>query len=307
MEPSFFSHCLHELDPLSPHTDLCVQATSGVFLWNPKSSQWLMRPAQWSDPLVAQSAVLAWISQQGLSWDAKHPFLDWTISGKIRAHLLLPPLTGQGFCLSLRRLHPASSSETAEARWGKTHWQILSRLWHRREPLIIAGATGSGKTTLLRDLIESTPSERIVAIEDTAEIQPNHPHFVALQTREANADGFGAISARVCVRQSLRMRPDRLLLGEVRGPEVIDLLQAANTGHPGIACTLHAHSARDAIHRLELLTQLALPSGIAPQTLRTWISSSFRWIVALEQHGVREIHEIAGTEGNTVLLRRTEG
>lgn len=285
-------------------TDLCVQGTAGAFLLS--GSQWIPSPAPWSSATVAQAAVLEWLTRQGLSWDARFPFLDWVIDGSVRAHLLLPPLSAQGFCLSLRKLLPHGFQAGADARWGEA-WGRVSEIWNRRQALLIVGATGSGKTTLLRDLIENcdadAPTQRMIVIEDTPEIQARHGHWVPILTREANADGHGAVSARTCVRQALRMRPDRLILGEVRGPEVLDLLQAANTGHRGVACTLHANSCRDALSRLEFLAQLAHPSGLASQTLKSWIAASFRWIVFVENKSIREICEVAGTEGQSVLLR----
>lgn len=297
-----FEHWIAELLSQAHATDLCIQGTRGAYLLTEQS--WQFTPTPWSDPTVAQAAALEWLSQQGLAWDARHPYLDWVVGGRVRAHLLLPPLTSQGFTLSLRKLLPGADTIHPSQRWGSAWTQVMQK-WERRQALLIVGATGSGKTTLLRDLIESgaPAQERTVVIEDTPEIQANHPHWVPILTREANADGHGAVSARACMRQALRMRPDRLILGEVRGAEVLDLLQAANTGHRGIACTLHANSCRDALRRLELLAQLAHPAGLAQEALRSWIASSFQWIVFVENHAIRELCEIAGMEGQTTLLR----
>jgi pilus assembly protein CpaF len=175
--------------------------------------------------------------------------------------------------------------------------------------VLVAGSTGSGKTTLLNDLLAFIPrNERILALEDTPELSPRHPHFVALQSRAANADGFGEISIRNLLRQALRMRPDRILVGECRGPEVLDLLQVVNTGHQGSLATIHANSARDALRRLEILALLSAPESLSLTALREWIASGIQWVahVAREKNGTRRIRELVqvqGIESGTILLR----
>jgi pilus assembly protein CpaF len=174
--------------------------------------------------------------------------------------------------------------------------------------VLLCGATGSGKTTLLGDLLAEVPAgERILAIEDTPELNPDHPHFLSLYSRPANADGFGEVTLRALLRQTLRMRPDRIVLGECRGPEVLELLQALNTGHRGAMATLHANSCRDALRRVELLCLLASSGSIPQSAIRELLGSGISWVAHVSrEEGQRRIDEICrveGREGDTLLLR----
>ena len=163
--------------------------------------------------------------------------------------------------------------------------------------VLIAGATSTGKTTFLNALAASIePRERIVTIEETAELRLDQPHVVRLEAHPANAEGAGATTIRDLVRASLRMRPDRLIVGEVRGPEALDLLQALNTGHRGSLSTVHANTARDALSRLETLTLLAAP-GLPLDAIRSQIAAAIDLVVHIErtrsgQRRVREIIEV---------------
>ncbi len=176
--------------------------------------------------------------------------------------------------------------------------------------MLVSGATGAGKTTLMNDLISAIPSEqRILALEDTPELDPDHPHFLSLQSRNANADGFGEIPLRTLLKQTLRMRPDRLLVGECRGGEILELLQALNTGHRGALATVHANCPRDALRRIELLCLIHGPANLNPALIRELLVGGLRWIV----HVKRDPHDpkrrqlvvarLEGREGDTLLLR----
>ena len=214
------------------------------------------------------------------------------------AHSLAPPLAA-----TTSRSTPSTPlSQTSDA------FQTLIHAIQNHETILLAGGTGSGKTTLLNDLLSfADASERIIALEDTAEISPEHPHFLSLLSRPANADGFGAVSLRDLLKQTLRMRPDRILLGECRGEEVLDLLQALNTGHRGTLCTLHANSSRDALKRIELLALLGAKGIIPAQLIRELMANGIQKIVYLKRiHGVRTIQSIIqleGREGDTLLSR----
>jgi pilus assembly protein CpaF len=176
---------------------------------------------------------------------------------------------------------------------------MLTGAIDRHETMIIAGGTGSGKTTLLNDLLSFVPAtERLIALEDTAEIHPSHPHFLSLLSRTSNADGFGAVALRDLLRQTLRMRPDRVLVGECRGDEVLDLLQALNTGHRGTLGTIHANSARDALRRIELLALLAAKGTIPSALIKELMAHGIQKLVFMERiNGVRRIHTILQIEG----------
>jgi pilus assembly protein CpaF len=174
----------------------------------------------------------------------------------------------------------------------------------RGEMVCVMGPSGCGKTTLLNDLCAFIPSlERIITLEDTAELSPQHGHVISLLSRIANADGFGTVTLRDLVRQTLRMKPDRILVGECRGDEVIDLLQALNTGHEGTMSTVHANSAREALKRLELLTLIAAKGSIPASLVREMIANGVDKIVHLEHRAIRGILQIEGFERETILSR----
>ncbi len=266
----------------------------------------------------AADALKAWVLEQislaGRSWDARHPFIDAPVRGTHRLHAAFPPIARGGILISLRRLpHQASHSpEAARAasrqRWEAESYELLATAVRAGESILIAGATGSGKTTLAGDLLAEVPNhERLIALEDTPELAPAHPHFVTLLSRVANADGFGEVTLRSLLRQVLRMRPDRVILGECRGGEVLELLQALNTGHQGALATLHANSPRDALRRVELLCLIAAGAAIPVPVIRELIASGIRWVVHVRKHeDRREISEIArleGREGDTLILR----
>jgi pilus assembly protein CpaF len=174
---------------------------------------------------------------------------------------------------------------------------------------VISGATGSGKTTLANDLIAEIPQNiRIIALEDTSELAPQHPHFISLVSRAPNADGFGEVTLRTLLKQTLRMRPDRIILGECRGAEVLDLLQVLNTGHRGALTTLHANSPRDALRRIELLCLLASGGSLPSSVIRELLSLGIQWVVQIQREGmvrrISELWKIEGREGDTILMRQ---
>jgi pilus assembly protein CpaF len=261
--------------------------------------------------------ILEQLSLSGRTWDAKLPFVDTVFFGTHRAHLVFPPVSRQGICLSLRRLPESSGRSLPLAQaFSRQRWQgsalafeSLVESVQARESILFCGATGSGKTTLFNDLLHFTPErERLIALEDTAEIRPDHPHFLSLLSRPANADGFGAVTLRDLVRQTLRMKPDRILVGECRGDEVLDLLLALNTGHRGTMATIHANSAHDALRRLELLALIASKGRIPAALIRTLISRGIQKIAHLERTGsgrkITEILSLEGMERETVVSRR---
>jgi len=195
------------------------------------------------------------VSLGGRHIDEASPCVDARLEGGIRVHAVLPPISSSGTLLSIR-FPSAVRIPVSDAR--------LLELVASRANLLITGAAGSGKTTLLAALLShAAPTERIVAIEDVAELRVDHPHFVSLEARQANLEGVGEVSLARLLREALRMRPDRLVLGECRGAEVRELLSALNTGHDGGAGTLHANSLADVPARLEALGALAGMSDVA--------------------------------------------
>jgi pilus assembly protein CpaF len=238
--------------------------------------------------------------------DAAHPYLDGRLLDGSRFHVILPPIAPEGPLLSIRKLRPASAP-IGVAAFGPapvTAW-LREQVLEKRS-LLLSGGTGSGKTTLLMALLAEVPEEeRLVIIEESREIRTAHPHALSLEARPASPDGSGEVTLRALLRNSLRMRPDRIIVGECRGQEAFDMLQAMNTGHPGSLCTLHANGPRDALRRLEALALLAgVP--IATRTLREWIGSAVQAVVHLERRGsgraVREIALVRGLEGEVYRL-----
>jgi pilus assembly protein CpaF len=195
----------------------------------------------------------------GRRLDRTSPVVDARLEDGSRVCAVIPPIALDGACLSVRRFRdrtlPLAAFGAGEVA------DLLDELLHRRCNVLVAGATSSGKTSLLNTMLGRTElGERIVVIEDTAELLPSHDHLVRLEARPATPDGLPAITLEQLVRTALRLRPDRLVVGEVRGSEVLGLVQALNTGHDGSWSTCHANSALDALHRLETLIIQAAPA-----------------------------------------------
>lgn len=238
------------------------------------------------------------ISPLGRRIDESSPIVDGRLEDGSRINAIVPPLALNGPCLSIRKFRKdplraeeliASGSVTEEAL------QYLTERVEKRTNLLISGATGSGKTTLLNILSQYIPkTERIVTIEDAAELQLRNGHVVRLETRPENNEGVGEISARELVKNALRMRPDRIIVGESRGGEVVDMLQAMNTGHAGSMSTVHANSARDAVTRLEMMVGMSGFKGSSELILKM-IGSALDMIVHIGRRsdGMRRVMQIS--------------
>jgi pilus assembly protein CpaF len=231
----------------------------------------------------------------GRRLDDSTPYVDVRLSDGTRFHAVLAPIAAPGTCLSLRvpaRKVFSLDDLVAAGALPQAGVPILRDLLDSRLAFLISGGTGTGKTTLLNSLLSlADPSERLVLVEDASELRPDHPHVVRLEARPPNVEGTGEISLRDLVRQALRMRPDRLVVGEVRGPEVVDLLIALNTGHEGGCGTIHANSAADVPARLEALGSLA---GITREAIHSQIASALHAVIHLTRTptGHRRIAEI---------------
>lgn len=224
--------------------------------------------------------------------DEATPFVDARLPDGVRLHAILPPVAPRGTCISLRvpqrraftlaNLVDLGTIPAAGAKW-------LAALVDSRAAFLVSGGTGSGKTTLLSALLSlAGPAERTLIVEDSGELDPDHEHVVRLEVRPANVEGTGHVSMRDLVRQALRMRPDRLVVGEVRGAEVVDLLAALNTGHEGGCGTVHANSAADVPARLEAL---ALAAGLGREALHSQVAAGLDAVVHIERDrdGTRRI------------------
>lgn len=231
----------------------------------------------------------------GRRLDDAAPFVDARLADGTRVHAVLGTLADPGTCLSLRvpaqRTFALADCVTSGSLT-PVGAQVLTRLVEAKLAFLVSGGTGSGKTTLLAALLGLvSPSERVVIVEDSRELAPNHPHVVRLEGRPANAELAGSVSLTDLVRQSLRMRPDRLVVGEVRGAEICDLLTAMNTGHEGGCGTVHANSAADVPPRLEALAALG---GMGRDALHAQLGSALDAVVHISRdaHGQRRIQEL---------------
>jgi pilus assembly protein CpaF len=251
------------------------------------------------------------VSRVGRRIDESSPMVDARLPDGSRVNAIIPPLALDGPLLSIRRFAvvPLTMSDLLTKRTlTPVLSQLLSAMVRAKMNILISGGTGTGKTTLLNVLSASIPhSERIVTIEDAAELQLQQPHVVRLETRPPNIEGKGEVSQRALVRNSLRMRPDRIIVGEVRGAEVLDMMQAMNTGHEGSMATVHANSPRDALTRLE---NMAGYGGVTmPQeAMRQQISSAIMAVIQIARlnDGRRKIvslQEINGMEGDIITMQ----
>src|SRR5262247_1237189 len=251
------------------------------------------------------------VSAVGRRVDESSPMVDARLPDGSRVNAIIPPLALDGPVLSIRRFSkdPLRMADLIEfGTLTPALAEILRATVQARLNILVSGGTGAGKTTLLNVLSNAIPNtERIVTIEDSAELQLQQDHVVRLETRPPNIEGQGAVSQRDLVRNALRMRPDRIVVGEVRGPEVLDMLQAMNTGHDGSLSTVHANSARDALSRLEtmiLLSGIALPV----RAMRDHIAAALDLVVRLSRlaDGTRRVvrvTEVVGMEEDVVTTQ----
>jgi pilus assembly protein CpaF len=241
--------------------------------------------------------------------DESSPMVDARLPDGSRVNAIIPPLALDGPCLSIRKFRkdPLQASDLlASGTMDESMLNFLKLAVSRRSNILISGGTGSGKTTLLNVLSRFiSPYERLVTIEDAAELQLGHDHVVRLETRPPNVDGQGEVAARDLMRNALRMRPDRVLLGEIRSHEVMDMLQAMNTGHDGCMSTIHANSPRDAILRLEMLAGFAGFMG-QESTLKHMIATALDLIIQVGRMSdgrrrVLAISEVLGVQDDRIV------
>ena len=284
---------LEELLLLPGVTDVLVNGASEVFVDRGEGLEAV--PSPFADDGEVRRLAVRLAASVGRRLDDGSPFVDARLASGVRVHAVLGGVADRGTCLSLRV--PRSSTLTLE-EWvaggalAPAAARVLRRMIERRCAFLIAGGTGSGKTTLLASLLSLAPaSERLVIAEDSRELNPAHPHCVRLEGRPANIEGVGAVTLTDLVRQALRMRPDRLVVGEVRGPELVDLLTALNTGHEGGCGTVHANSAGDVPARLEALAALG---GLGRPALHAQLAAALDLVVQIRRFpdGRRWVEEI---------------
>lgn len=274
-------------------TDVVVNGPDRV--WVDRGSGLERAGVRFRDEAAVRALAVRLAERAGRRLDDATPYVDARMPGGQRLHAVLPPLSVRGTAISLRipsrrrlglaDLVAAGSLDAAGAQW-------LASLVHSRAAFLVSGGTGSGKTSVLGALLGLVPgSERIVIVEDTCELDPDHPHVVSLESRAPNLEGRGAVPMEVLVRQALRMRPDRLVVGEVRGAEVVDMLAALNTGHEGGCGTVHANSAEAVPERL---AALALAAGMPRDGVHAQVAAGVEVVVHLARRpdGARVVEQV---------------
>jgi pilus assembly protein CpaF len=251
------------------------------------------------------------VSRVGRRVDESSPMVDARLADGSRVNAIIPPLAIDGPCLSIRRFgrDPLTARNMIENKTlTESMLELLSAMVKGRLNILVSGGTGAGKTTLLNVLSGYIPnSERIVTIEDAAELQMKQEHVVRLETRPPNIEGKGAVRQRQLVINSLRMRPDRIIVGEVRGEEAFDMLQAMNTGHEGSLTTVHANSPRDALARVESMFSMANLS-LPERAMRQQIASAIHGVVQVSRladgtRKVTSVSEVTGMEGEMITMQ----
>ncbi len=242
--------------------------------------------------------------------DESSPMCDARLKDGSRVNIVFPPLALDGPYVTIRKFGKKSVGFAKLVEWGAltiTVANVLEIASRARLNVIISGGTGSGKTTMMNAMSQLIDhGERVVTVEDTAELQLQQPHVVRLETRPASLEGKGEITQRDLVKNALRMRPDRIIIGEVRGPEAFDMLQAMNTGHDGSMSTIHANNTRDALTRVENMVQMG-SMGLPSKAIRTQIVGAVDLIIQVERHRdggrrVTQVTEVCGMDGDVVTL-----
>lgn len=281
-------------------TDVLVTAPDAV--WVDDGSGLRRSPIRFADEAAVRRLAQRLALSAGRRLDEAQPWVDGQLAGlgtgqfTVRLHAVLPPIATAGTCLSLRVLRPATQDLAALTHSGTiapAAAELLDDIIAARVAFLISGGTGAGKTTMLAAMLGAVPAdERIVCVEDAAELAPRHPHLVKLVARCANVEGVGEVTVRDLVRQALRMRPDRIVVGEVRGAEVVDLLAALNTGHDGGAGTVHANNPAEVPARLEAL---AAVGGLDRAALHSQLAAAVQVVlhVIRDRTGHRRLTEIA--------------
>jgi pilus assembly protein CpaF len=289
-------------------TDIMVNGPDRVFV--EKRGKLVLSPVRFRDIGHVANIAQRIASAVGRRVDESSPMVDARLADGSRVNIIFPPLALNGACISIRKFARGRITFDTLVVNGSATPQMARALQiasAARLNVIISGGTGAGKTTLMNAMSQMIDAgERIITVEDAAELQLQQPHVVRLETRPPNLEGRGEVTQRDLVRNALRMRPDRLIVGEVRGAEAFDMLQAMNTGHDGSMSTIHANTTRDAITRIENMVQMGQPN-LPLRAIRTQIVSAVDVIIQLERmrDGVRritQVTEVIGLEGDVVTM-----
>lgn len=293
-------------------TDIAVNGSGTV--WLDRGDGLITAPVRLSGPEDVRRLAVRLAGLAGRRLDDASPYVDGQLASGIRLHAIVPPLVAEGAHVTLRlpaRVPMGLDDLASRGMFDREGATLLRRMVRGGVSFLVSGGTGSGKTTLLGAMLaELPPGVRIVVVEDVRELALPHCHAVRLQARAPNVEGAGEVTMTTLVRQALRMRPDRLVVGEVRGAEVRELLTALNTGHDGGSGSVHANAVDDVLARLEALGALA---GMSPEAVRTQSASALQAIVHLRRvDGVRRLAEIgvvskSGDRPTVVTAYRGEG
>jgi len=289
-------------------SDILVNSAKDIFI--ERRGKLARVSAQFRNDAHLMAVIDRIVSRVGRRVDESSPMVDARLPDGSRVNAIIPPLALDGPVLSIRRFGADLTVEQLIANGSMTMemLQLLAGCVKARLNVLISGGTGSGKTTLLNALSSFIPSdERLVTIEDAAELRLQQEHVVRLETRPPNAEGRGEVVARDLVKNALRMRPDRIIVGEVRGPEALDMLQAMNTGHEGSLTTVHANTPRDALARLETMILMA-GTNLPNRAMREQISSALDLIIQASRlsdgsRRVVSVTEVTGMEGDVVTTQ----
>lgn len=308
----------HELFGLGPLEPLLADPTISDILVNSHDTIYIERRGKieptnvrFKDDEHLMRVIERIVSSVGRRIDESSPMVDARLQDGSRVNAIIPPLSIDGPVLSIRRFgsEPLRMNALIENKaLTKDIAEMTQMCVNARLNILISGGTGAGKTTLLNALSAYIPeTERIVTIEDSAELQLQQPHVVRLETRPPNIEGRGEVTQRDLVRNALRMRPDRIVIGEVRGGEAIDMLQAMNTGHDGSLTTIHANTPRDALARLETMIQMT-GMRLSDRAMRQQIASALNLVLQVARlsdgsRRVTSISEITGMEGETITMQ----
>lgn len=299
---------LEELIAREDITEIMVNAYDDIYV--EQDGKLIKTPVAFTSDAAVMSAIERIVSPLGRRIDESSPMVDARLADGSRVNAIIPPLALRGPCITIRKFSKDKLTDRDLIRFGTVNESMVTFMKtcvEQRSNIVVSGGTGSGKTTLLNILSNFIPiKERVITVEDAAELNLVQPHVISLEARPANMEGKGLVSIRDLVKNCLRMRPDRIVVGECRGGEALDMLQAMNTGHDGSLTTAHANSPRDMVRRLEVMVLMA-GMDLPVSAIREQVSSAVDIIIQQTRFGdgsrrITCISEVNGIEGNVVQL-----
>ncbi len=300
------------LDPLLADNDITeVMCNAHDDIWVERNGRLERTDTRFIDDAQYRQVIEKIVSSVGRRVDESSPMVDARLPDGSRVNAIIPPLAINGSVLTIRKFSkdPFTAKDLINfGTWTMDLVTVMDAAVRGKLNILVSGGTGTGKTTNLNVLSSFIPDgERIITIEDSAELQLQQPHVITLETRPANAEGQGQVSIRELVKNSLRMRPDRIIVGECRAAEALDMLQAMNTGHEGSMTTVHANTARDALSRLETMVLMA-GYDLPVRAIREQVASALHLILQVTRlpdgrRVITSLTEVQGMEGDTILLQ----